>query len=77
MSVRHEPVPVVGLDGFNFQMDMLRQGSETTLKCDMCGNTVTRDNATPQEIAEQAYFNHSWRAQNGLILCAFCTDDKR
>lgn len=47
MSVRHEPDPVVGLDGFRFQMEVLQQRSENTLKCDMCGNAVTHANATP------------------------------
>ena len=37
MSVRLERPPVIGLDGFKFQMGMLRQMSEIVLTCDECG----------------------------------------
>lgn len=56
MSVRLERPPVIGLDGFKFQMGMLRQMSEIVLTCDECGGTIKRKNTAPQELAEDAYF---------------------
>lgn len=47
----------------------------TTLKCEMCGNKV-QDWMDAPHIAEMAY-NKGWRFQKDMVLCQYCTDDKR
>ena len=67
----------IGLDGWKDTMNILASRSETAIKCDKCGHTVSCRHSTPQGVAEQAYFNHGWRVQNGQMLCRYCTEDKR
>lgn len=47
----------------------------STIKCQMCG-TERSDICEAEDIADAAY-EKGWRFQKDMILCPFCTDDKR